>query len=170
MGVQSDSFTNAAGSGAAPFPQGLTSSKASSFYAYNSSTQASISTGSWVLITLDTEDHDDNSDFASSTFTAPENGVYYLSSALRFTSTTTPLGSFGVSFYINGGTKLINFGSMSGDAITTSASYVVSASPIIKLNAADTVQIRVFTSTSGTDIIGTSERVTFFSGHKLIST
>ena len=69
-------------------------------FSARNSTNQSITPGTFTQVTLDTEDFDTNSNFASSTFTPTVAGYYEINCSIRFNGTT--ITSATLALYKNG--------------------------------------------------------------------
>jgi hypothetical protein len=94
-------------------------------FSARNSTNQSVSTGTFTKVTLDTEDFDTNSNFASSTFTPTVAGYYQINCIIRFNGVT--ISSAIVAIYKNGSafTRVVETNSSIGGDFTLSGSSVV---------------------------------------------
>ncbi len=127
--------------------------------------QSSFAVGSDVVITFSTEVFDNNSDFASNTFTAPVTGKYFLSASLR-------LGSFDTasSYYIlflatsNRTYRTIIDPNFTADLVYFTQTITVVAD--MDANDTCTLAINQGSGSQQTDINGNAE-YTYFTGYLL---
>lgn len=116
------------------------------FSAYKTTTQSAIATT--TKVTWDTELFDSNSNFASSTYTAPVSGFYWFKASLYISGSTTFAY---VALYKNG--TLFT----PGDAQSSSSSgdVTVSVNELLQLTAGDTIDTRIgFTGGGTRDVVG----------------
>lgn len=76
------------------------------FRAVPASDQTGLSGTTWITVTFGTESYDSNSNFASSTYTAPVTGYYQFNANLRTTVTAGLYTGVGVRLYKNGTTAI----------------------------------------------------------------
>ena len=132
------------------------------FRAYQSSSQT-VSTGSTTIITLDTENFDSASAFASNTFTVPsgQGGKYFLHFNV---GTNTDLNHNQFSAMIYKGSSLIAICRDNAEEPYD----MINVSTIENLSAGDTITFRIHQS-KGSDItIYSGSEATFGLGYKLI--
>ena len=125
------------------------------FRAYRN-TAANTSAGSFAKVTFDTENFDQNSNFASGTYTAPVDGVYHFDAAIQLaTSSSSGL----IALYKNGSEYSRGArGKANADLLG------LTVGDDILLDAGDTVEVYVFcSSTLALDIIASTNN--YFSGH-----
>lgn len=125
----------------------------SAFRAYQSSAQ-SISANTWTKINFQTVEYDHLGEYNTSinTFTVQESGIYLISACVRYDVTAST-----VSIFVNGTTHTRLRYNMSG----ASAHSVP-----IKLNAGDTVDVRIYTATAGS--ITAEQSGTYFTAVRLV--
>ena len=83
----------------------VTNVGAPSFYAYASTNQTGVSSGTWTKVTLGSESLDSNNNFASSRFTPTVAGWYFFNASI-YCATSTNMTNARLSFYQNGGQVL----------------------------------------------------------------
>ena len=130
--------------------------------------QDNIAVGSAVDVTLDEEDFDIGSNFASNTFTAPITGVYIFTANVYLTGIDATANSYALDLVTSPGTyrlAIIDPRGFDTDVNT----WTLNGSMPVSLTAGQTAKIQV-TQAGGsaqTDIRGSSTRGTFFSGYLL---
>jgi hypothetical protein len=124
------------------------------FFAYASVTQ-SLADSSTIKVSLGSEGFDTNNNFASSTFTAPIAGYYFISGGVY--GTTANIELFTTYIYKNG-SQFISGSRVTGGA---ASSHV---SGIIQLNLNDTIDLYARQASGGTRTIA-SGRDTHLSGY-----
>ena len=129
-----------------------------SFRAYQSTAQA-VAAATFTKVLFQTEDYDTGGNFASSTFTAPTAGVYMFACSINADLADGERAI--VQFYVNGVAHTRVFDFSAGFAATGSAT----GSALIKLAAADTVDVYVYYSVAEDTVIGIN--VTYFSGIRI---
>jgi len=135
------------------------------FDAYKSSDQ---SINGWTHITFDTEEYDQNGDFASSIFVAPVAGIYLFSASVNYFDATDYAYT---AFYVNNNQPNGNvqgyygFGRHPINSSTFDGDNTIVNTQMIKLAATDTVRFYAYHSASIT-IKGARHR-THFSGYLL---
>lgn len=105
----------------------------------------SFNTSGWQKVDFDTVDYDVNSDFntTTNTFDAPTTGYYKISASWGSIASSTSTNSFGVAIYVNGtSTRFKNYHHWGNGLVRRDINSVLS------LNAADTVEIYFYTTTS----------------------
>jgi len=131
----------------------------------NNSNQNNNAINTDVTVTFDTEAYDQNSDFASNTFTAPVTGKYFLSASIRLGQVDTSASFYSIQIITSNRTYKIIFDpnfSADLDYFTQTATIVAD------MDANDTAYI-VFYQSGGaaiTDIDGSSQW-TYYSGYLL---
>lgn len=129
-----------------------------SFRAYQSTAQA-VAAATFTKVLFQTEDYDTGGNFANSTFTAPTAGVYMFACSIHAALAD---GERAVAvFYVNGARHTRVFDFSTGFALNGSAT----GSALIKLAAADTVDVYVYYSVAEDTVIGTE--LTHFSGIRI---
>ena len=129
-----------------------------SFRAYQSTAQAVAAT-TFTKVLFQTENYDTGGNFASSTFTAPTAGVYMFACSIHAALAD---GERAVAvFHVNGAPHTRVFDFSAGFATNGSAT----GSALIKLAAADTVDVYVYYSVAEDTVIGTE--LTHFSGIRI---
>jgi hypothetical protein len=136
---------------------------ADSFEAYASGTTA-VNAATWTQVTLAAESHDYGSNFASDTFTAPEDGEYSFNLAASLTSIAT--GTYGyLALYVNGALAKFSprFWNNSGSSQQTLMNLSVSS---INLTVGDTADMRVYFTSGAATTVGAGRTITSFSGKR----
>ncbi len=133
------------------------------FLAYNSATDTNA-TGDGTAVSpvdFDTEVFDQNSDFASDTFTAPVTGKYHLEASVYINVLTVANTTLSISIVTSNSTYSADYPHTS-----TVTNHSVFLSALCDMDAADTATISVTASgsTKTSGIYGTSAPVTYFSG------
>ena len=133
-----------------------------SFFAYQGSGQV-IANATNTTVTLDTELYDTDNAFASNTFTVPsgEGGKYFFTIGLRkdnFSATR-----FNIYLEDGSGTGLLNVENAGGGSYDT-----VNGSVILNLSAGDTLQMKVYQNSGGSNNSLSGKHNTFFGGFKML--
>jgi len=133
-----------------------------SFFAYQGSGQV-IPHATNTTVTLDTELYDTDNAFSSNTFTVPsgEGGKYFFTIGLRkdnFSATRTYI-------YLEdgSGTGLLNVENAGGGNYDT-----LNGSVILNLSAGDTLQMKVYQGSGGSNNSLSGKQNTFFGGFKIL--
>lgn len=117
----------------------------------------SVSSGTWTKITYDTEEFDTNNNFASSRFTPTIAGYYLLTTNME----TNNLTGYAQSMFYKNGT----YYTRAGTTNCSSQSAVPTGSVVLYMNGStDYVEVYMYTSASGVQIIGSSNFATRFTG------
>jgi hypothetical protein len=141
---------------------GFAASKNPTFSAYGSAVQ-NISTGTFTKVTLDSEDYDTNSNFASSTFTPTVAGYYQLNLKLT-ANAATAISRIIAEFRKNGS------GAVNGRCLDITASLsnlgIFNATNIMYFNGStDFCEIYVYLDGVGQMSVSSADRnTTFFQG------
>ena len=156
LGTNDASFNDGSGiaSGAA------TISNIYCFRAY-ASVAVTITSGTPLKITFGTEEYDYGANFASSTYTAPVNGVYHFDAGFTFNTAVGANTDARAFLYKNG--ALAISGQTSAGALAADASLNVSGD--ILLTAGQTVDVYGVYTASATELTSTGTTKTWFSGH-----
>lgn len=136
------------------------------FSAYASS-GTSISDNSPTKVDFATENYDLNNNFASSTYTAPVDGIYNFTGRVEYaTSISGGVASY-VAIYVNGSLKIkgVQFG-----VSATETSSACIASGDVQLSATDTVEIYAFQNSDGAETTVAAANSTWFCGHLVAAT
>jgi hypothetical protein len=129
------------------------------FNAYLNSAQT-VTGGTFTKATLDVEEFDTNSNFASSRFTPTIAGYYQINTLLRFV-TTVSLSNITNSIYKNGA----EYKRVQLNGVTFTADINLSNSCVVYLNGStDYIELYGFTSGSGTLSFGGGTSATSMSG------
>ena len=135
----------------------------SAFLVRPTTDQDDIASGGDVTIVWGTEIFDQNSDFASNTFTAPVTGKYLLAVTIRLQNIDTASTFYRISLITSNRTydQIMDPGGLSTDP----AFWNFSMSVVADMDAADTVTVAInqYTGTAQTDI----ETLSSFSGYLL---
>ena len=131
--------------------------------------QDNIAIGTAVDVTLDEEDFDIGSNFASNTFTAPTTGVYIFTANVYLTSVDVGANSYALDLVTSPGTYRLAIIDPRGFG-TDVNTWTLNGSIPVLLTSGQTAKIQV-TQTGGTtaqtDIRGSGTRGTFFAGYLL---
>tara|TARA_R110000822_G_scaffold301611_1_gene425513 strand:- start:18 stop:746 length:729 start_codon:yes stop_codon:yes gene_type:complete len=137
------------------------------FLAYASGYQNNIAVGSDVTVVFDTEVFDQNSDFASNTFTAPVTGRYQLQTTVRVQDMTNASVYYYMQLVTSNRAYLSSI--IDPRAFDADPSYFTMHITILAdMDASDTAFVRIVqhSGTQQTDIQGgSSEHSTHFSGY-----
>ena len=133
-----------------------------SFFAYQGSGQV-IPNATNTTVTLDTELYDTDNAFSSNTFTVPsgEGGKYFFTIGLRkdnFSATR-----FNIYLEDGSGTGLLNVENAGGGSYDT-----VNGTVILNLSAGDTLQMKVYQNSGGSNNSLSGKQNTFFGGFKIL--
>lgn len=125
--------------------------------------------GTTYTVVFDLEDYDQSGDFdGSTTFTAPVAGVYYFYTTIYFEDLTTSYTSALVEFNHNSGStayEVCYIDPQSGFSIGADDAWITKGHLIIKMSAADTMEVELTVSGSSKNVdIGTESR---FGGYLL---
>jgi hypothetical protein len=126
------------------------------------STQSNISINAYTTIVFDTEVFDNNSDFASNTFTAPVTGKYQFNCSLYFTGIDTDTTFY--QLYVTTSNRE-HLSIVSGDGFNADPSYhTINHSVLTDMDANDTCYIRLQISAGGSSSADLTTQ-TRFSGY-----
>jgi len=126
------------------------------FSAYHNTTQ-SITSGSFGVVSFNTENFDTNNNFSASTYTAPVAGFYMFGAGLRAGATAQRLE---IGIGVNG--TLVARGSLLFDDDNHSA-VGATVQKLVQLSASDTVDVRALGNSAYTIDSGNAE--TYFWGY-----
>lgn len=115
----------------------------------------SLTAGSLTKVTFDSEEWDDNSDFASSTYTAPYSGKRRINGSVRFSGGSVG-DSISIQVLVAGSAELAAFGV--GDA---TADTNINFNKKIYVAAGQTVEVHAVNQDSNDTIVGVSAARTF---------
>lgn len=133
--------------------------------AYPSADQTGVADATWTTVTLGTEVYDINSNFASSTYTAPVTGYYLINANLQIQGTAIVVS--GVRLLKNG-TDIPTTASNTFTAGSSATGVSLSMSDILKLTAGDTLVMQGYADATGTVTFeGSSEAYTNLAIHLL---
>jgi hypothetical protein len=134
----------------------------SAFLVRPTSTQSNISINAYTTIVFDTEVFDNNSDFASNTFTAPVTGKYQFNCSLYFTGIDTDTTFY--QLYVTTSNRE-HLSIVSGDGFNADPSYhTINHSVLTDMDANDTCYIRLQISSGGSSSADLTTQ-TRFSGY-----
>ena len=143
--------------------------------AYLNVNQTPIPTAAWTAINFDSEDFDEKSEFATSTFTAKTTGYYQVNARTEFTFPNSIADNAYISIRIHygpialpknsEGNNLAVKGATGGSEHTSNNAPVVS--DVIYLLAGETITIEVFHNTGADQTIISGQAKTYVSIHKL---
>ena len=114
------------------------------FLVGKSGAQDNVSANTTVTITFDSEIFDQNSDFASNTFTAPVTGRYYLQFRFNLGSTDADSTNFQSQIATSNRTYSFNFDPSAFDK--DAGSYTANGSVLTDMDANDTCTFRIYQS------------------------
>lgn len=128
------------------------------FSAYPSAAQSGVANNTWTKVTLDTEEFDTNSNFASSRFTPTVAGYYQINASAYMSSGTGGLGE--LALYKNG--VLYKGGS---NIATISANTIVTVNSLVYFNGTtDYLELFFIQTTGGPQTIASTPAYTFMNG------
>ena len=108
-----------------------------------------------------TEEYDYNSNFASSTYTAPVNGVYHFDGKVAFnTSIASGVLAYAL-IYVNGSIAFSGVAQSGG--YTTAAAFTISGD--VYVGAGQAVELWMYQDSGGTEATQPAQVNTWFSGH-----
>ena len=167
-GVTTSTGTGAVVLGTSPTITGLTFTSASTavpaFSAYLNSVQ-NTTTNTWTKATLDAEEFDTNSNFASNRFTPTVAGYYQINGCVCITNNTAWATAGYAAIYKNGSRYKSNFVNFSGGggAIINEQQFPVSA--VISLNGTtDYIELYGYITAAGTPGFLSGASITYMSG------
>ena len=136
-----------------------------SFRAYQSSSQ-NISNATSTQVTLDTEDWDTDSAFASNTFTCPSDkaGKYIGVGAVRAHPSWATTNQFNVMIYRNGAS---NTGGFSSQNIVASKGNSMINVSIVNMSAGDTLKLYLYHDEGGSESLQPGQESTYFAGTRI---
>ena len=136
-----------------------------SFRAYQSSSQG-ISNVTSTQVTLDTEDWDTDSAFASNTFTCPSDkaGKYIVVGAVRADPSWATTNQFNVMIYRNGAS---NTGGFSSQNIVASKGNSMINVSIVNMSAGDTLKLYLYHDEGGSESLQPGQESTYFAGTRI---
>lgn len=140
-------------------------------FLYYLATDQSLSADSWTTVQFDTADFDNNSDFASYVFTAPQAGTYVFTANLRMDSIDSSATQYSWGQFRNiTQSKNYRVGIYELDNQTVDY-WTVGGSVILSLAASDQVDFQAFVKAGTAKMeVGSSPATTrynFFSGYML---
>ena len=127
------------------------------FRAYASSSTSLVDTTDTKIL-FQTENYDYNSNFASSTYTAPVAGVYHFDASFLLGVTVSPVLGY-CKLYVNGSEVARG----SGNSPITGTSFSVSTDVLLSAN--NTVNVYGYQDTAGDEGTVIGSFATYFSGH-----
>ena len=130
------------------------------FLAHGSSGNDDMTAGSVATVVFGTEVHDQNSDFASNTFTAPVDGKYLLIGTFLFTDVDTDCTE--VEIRINTSNRIYRLFQVPSKQLSADGSIGDSLSVVADMDASDTAIIQVTPANGGNQM--NIHPYTFFSG------
>ena len=133
------------------------------FLATKTSNANNFTTGSQQDITFTTEVYDQNADFASSIFTAPVTGKYYLKSSIYLSGVDTAVDYYAIRINTSNRVYIKIF----TPKFTADVGFMsMEVSTVADMDASDTAKIQIIQSagTAQTDIQGNAA-YTFFTGY-----
>jgi hypothetical protein len=136
-----------------------------SFRVYQNASQ-SVDSATSTQITLDTEDWDTDSAFASNTFTVPagKGGKYLITAQVRADPSWAATDQFNCMIYRNGAS---NTGMHSSQNIVAAHGNSVNASCVIDLAATDTLKLYLYHDEGGAEGTEPGQSNTFMSGVRI---
>jgi len=143
-----------------------------SFLAYNSSSDANVSTGSYADVEFDSEVFDVGDNFASNIFTAPVTGKYFLHTSVGLLTIDTAATYYAIQLV----TSNRNYHSVldpnfASDTAAGNPSHLFQITCVADMEAEDTAKVQLIQSggTAQTDIMGggSSDMYTWFNGYLL---
>lgn len=130
------------------------------FRAYASGA-TTIADGTDTKVLFATEEYDYNSNFASSTYTAPVNGVYHFDGRVAFNTSIASAVLAYALIYVNGAIAFTGVAQSAGYA--TAAAFTVSGD--VYVGAGQAVELWMYQDSGGTEATQASQGNTWFSGH-----
>jgi len=138
-------------------------------FAFNASNENNLTgNGTAATARLNTEVYDQNSDFASNTFTAPVTGRYHISACLAVSGMTTSATAFLVQLVTSNRT----FVPVQGASVPANGSYHWPLSVDADMDANDTVYMRFYVYGMGSDTVdirGDGSEVETFMSVRLVA-
>ncbi len=106
--------------------------------AYKSAAQSNLTNNTWTKVTFDTEVYDTGEDFASSTFTVPVNGYYFVRGLVTFDSADMVADKlYNSAIYVDGAVVQYGF----AHSTMASAALGVPVAKMFYLTAGQTVEL-----------------------------
>ena len=118
------------------------------FQAYAGSTQSNVSVGAWGDVDFGTTAFDQNSDYASNTFTAPVTGKYQISWHLRLEQIDADQAYFQIQIKTSNRNYIYTVDPGTHDEDAAYHSYA--ASVLADMDASDTAKIQIYLSAGTT--------------------
>lgn len=104
--------------------------------------------GAWQQLQFNNTRHNDQSAFASNTFTAPHDGYYAFGAGATFETPGTIPTKMQIGFSVNGASPTSDTIGTTGDATITTLETHVNTTALLKLSAGDTVEAEIFFTTN----------------------
>lgn len=124
-----------------------------------------------TVLNFQVEEHDIGGNFASDTFTAPVDGIYFFNAASRIEVVTHLTAEAIIAIHVNGTQIARGAFFLSGDDAGNNDFNYGSVADTVQLTAGDTVDVRVnHGQVGGTTFLGTSRSLTYFGGFQLADT
>ena len=135
------------------------------FRAY-ANTTTNVANGTATQITLDVEDFDTDSAFASNAFTVPAGkaGKYLITAQIRADASWAATDQFLVQIYHNDASTS---GAIANQNIVAAKGNSMTATAIIDLAATDTIKLYLYHDEGGTEGIQTGRQSTFMAGIRI---
>lgn len=120
--------------------------------------------GAWQQLQFNNTRHNDQSAFASNTFTAPHDGYYAFGAGATFETPGTIPTKMQIGFSVNGASPTSDTIGTAGDATITTLETHVNTTALLKLSAGDTVEAEIFFTTNNGRVLANEN---YFWGHQV---
>lgn len=129
-------------------------------------TSSAPNTNTWTMIAWTTEDRDPGSNFSSTAYTCPTDGVYQFNASLTYASMDATSGPAEIALYLNGSVHKVGTSSAwNNEATQEPVSVNISTSD--HFSAGDVISIWTRHQGGATEAFQSSDAYNYFNGHRV---